>query len=192
MPILHSKQAVIKLLGLLLPPFDRGTMWSICNIAPSWGVLPQYWHVNPSLSRILNLILKCGTLSFECNGNFVRGCKYPGRFGFQGWFGPALPRDTKGRYAFSIASAKVPKWSRYAFLEGKPERFSMFRWLGLWPNNLEASTNLDKRYSSVNIGLFYRGLFNKSMDLLRKLTWTTRPFFCASMNTGLCRRIMGQ
>lgn len=56
MPTLHSKQEVTKLFSSVRPPFENGFLWSISNLTPSCGVLPQYWQVNLSLLKILNLI----------------------------------------------------------------------------------------------------------------------------------------
>ena len=58
LPALHSKHDVIKLSIDVSPPFDAGSLWSITSLAPSWGVLPQYWQVKLSLFNILKRIFK--------------------------------------------------------------------------------------------------------------------------------------
>src|SRR6267142_5813802 len=43
--LLHSMQASTQFSQVLVPPRDRGTMWSIV-IESSPGRAPQYWHVS--------------------------------------------------------------------------------------------------------------------------------------------------
>jgi len=161
-PALHSKQLVMRLSILVFPPFENGVMWSITSVAPSLTVLPQYWHVKLSLSKIVNLslryLLELPIRLVSDSGGKMRG----GRFldnrlsrvwgvypKLCGWFGLPEPVDIKGRLAAFMAFAKLPKCLRYAPLDGNPGISSMFLWLGLCPNSLDASISLDKRTSSV-------------------------------------------
>lgn len=176
MPALHSKQLVMRFSSMVSPPFEKGTMWSTTSFAPSCGVLPQYWHVKLSLLRILNrnakwflelFIRLC--LSFFFLTGFSKWNK---------WLGLAEPLSTKGSPANVIAFANVPKWLRYAPLDGKFDSLFESRSLGLWPNTSEASTNLDSKYAFVKPVLvfilkFYRGFICKSIKLMTKspLIW---------------------
>ena len=51
LPRLHAQQEVIKLLGLLVPPSARATLWSTSR--STFGApCPQYWQVKESLANI--------------------------------------------------------------------------------------------------------------------------------------------
>lgn len=152
LPILHSKQLVTRFSNVVFPPFEKGIIWSMTNLAPSLGVLPQYRHAKLSLSNIVNRIFKWDFLDTLKQRRWERGLE--GRCE-QGQLGLAEPHFIGGNPAFFIALPKVPKWLRYAPTDGNPDNFfgvpvvqKLFL-QGLWPNNSEASINLDKRYSSV-------------------------------------------
>lgn len=58
LPALHLEQDVMRLSKVALPFLERGILWSTTSFAPSCGVLPQYWQVKLSLSKILYRNLK--------------------------------------------------------------------------------------------------------------------------------------
>lgn len=58
LPALHSKHEVMRLLISVRPPLATANLWSATNLAPSCGVLPQYWQVKLSLLKTSNLMLR--------------------------------------------------------------------------------------------------------------------------------------
>lgn len=110
LPILHSKHDVIKLSLQFSPSFEKGTMWSMTSLVPSAGVLPQYWQVKLSLSKIANLSRKFPMfLVMPYVPSFLRRFR-PRKL-------PPLFRT--GKPASCKAFAQEPKAVLYAWIEGK-------------------------------------------------------------------------
>lgn len=151
-PRLHSMQDVIKLSLALPPPFEIGSIWSTCNIAPLCGVLPQYWHVKSSRFNISNRIFQQGrfllplarALSFLSSSvNFIL---------------PAfMPLELSGRPAAICAFWKLPKQFLYAPREGKSGLLSSHSWEGVCPRISNARNNsLSKKCGAI----LFRPLFS--------------------------------
>ena len=127
-PALHSKQAVMRFSMIVLPPFITGFLWSATSFAPSFGVRPQYWHLNPSLLKTWKRIRRLA------NGFLSSFLRRPPTFGI----GPIS--------ANSYARFHEPKRMQYTLSLGNPFNFLISLVVGGCPSNLAASINLEIKY----------------------------------------------
>lgn len=148
LPTLHSKQEVMRLSKVVLPPLENGTIWSTANFAPSWTVLPQYWQVKLSLCRISNRILSSGILLLGfCLRNILAAQQY---------FVPRIkppfwPKCSHDIPADSKASRHEPKRFWYTKWPGNPVNPAISLLLGVWPSKFVASLILSIKYSFVSL-----------------------------------------
>ena len=160
LPRLHSIQAVIKLSGVVFPPFERGIIWSTSNFAPAWGVLPQYWHVKSSRFNISNRTFQKGVPLRLCSRYLLLPLLRSLSFlsSSVNFVSPDFkPLGLSGSPAAICALLKLPKQFLYAFRDGKSGLLSSHSWDGVCPRISNARNNsLSKKYGSV----FFRPLFN--------------------------------
>ena len=135
-PILQAKQEVTRLLSMVVPPFETGMMWSICNFAPSWGVAPQYWQVKLSLSKTIK--------------RFFRGTSL------------LVFKDTSGSLPNKRSALATPPNLLYVDSLGNPGSLLISCPPTLRPFRTQASSSIVSRYSSVIKSLrFFRDFMGR-------------------------------
>lgn len=146
-PMLQKKQDVVRFANIVSPPFEKGTMWSTHNFAPSLGVEPQYWQVKLSLAKIANRILRRTSLIFS-SGNFL--FRYCG--------------GSRGVLPIVCNALHIPPHFSYCDLQGNPGILFISVPRTLRPFKIQASSSLAKRYSTV-INPFLR-LYNFIINIV--------------------------
>ncbi len=108
---------------IVLPPFEKGIMWSTTSFAPSCGVLPQYWQVKLSLLKISNLVRKFALWLFS---------------------GFPIQVGLVGRLTSLSALPQVPKRFSYMLQFGKSSNLFTSRLLTKPPSKTAASFSFSK------------------------------------------------